>query len=102
MTGILISWDGGRFRLPSLLSWTLRYGSGTPCDSFELSCLWGREEDARLSEAVRFEAEEGGGVVFRGVVDEYELRWDEKGGRLFLSGRGMAALLLDNEAESAE
>ncbi len=33
-----------------------------------------------------------------GVLDEYELSWGEKGGRLTLSGRGLAALLLDNEA----
>ena len=32
------------------------------------------------------------------MLDEYEISWGEKGGRLTLSGRGLAALLLDNEA----
>ena len=53
---------------------------------------------AVLADAVRFTAEQDGEVVFTGVVDEAECGWDSGGGRLELSGRGMAALLLDNEA----
>lgn len=45
-----------------------------------------------------FGAEQDGERVFSGVVDEIECGWDGSGGRLELSGRGMAALLLDNEA----
>lgn len=102
MTGILTAYDGRRYELPVLLEWKLQYTGGSPCDSFELLCPWGAGTDGALSGAVRFEALEGGERVFCGVVDEYEYRWGGEGGRLFLSGRGMAALLLDNEAAPAD
>ena len=53
-----------------------------------------------LRRAVRFTAREDGTVEFAGVVDECGVTCDEKGLQLEVSGRGMAALLLDNEAES--
>ena len=53
-----------------------------------------------LRRAVRFTAREDGAVEFAGVVDECGVTCDEKGLQLEVSGRGMAALLLDNEAES--
>lgn len=53
-----------------------------------------------LRRAVRFTAKENGAVEFAGVVDETSVTCDEKGLQLELSGRGMAALLLDNEAEA--
>lgn len=102
MTGILTSWDGRRYELPVLLEWKLQYTAGTPCDSYEVLCPWGPGMDETLSDAVRFEGVEDGKRVFYGVVDEYEYRWSEAGGRLFLTGRGMAALLLDNEATPAD
>lgn len=45
---------------------------------------------------------ENGETVFQGVVDEWETRWTDGGGTLVLSGRGLAARLLDNEAEAAD
>lgn len=98
MKGTLTCWDGRRLALPDLLSWRLEYAAGTPCDSFYLECLWEPEQAGVLAEAVRFTAEEDGETVFTGVVDECERGWDERGGTLSVSGRGMAALLLDNEA----
>lgn len=98
MKGWLECYDGRRIALPDLLEWQLEYTSGVPCDSFALSCLWEPEEAGVLADAVRFTAEQDGETVFRGVVDEIECGWDRGGGRLELSGRGMAALLLDNEA----
>ena len=97
----LETWDGRRLRLPQVLEWTFRYGVGTPCDSFSLSCLWDGTEIESLRDAVGFAAAEGGRRRFTGVLDEAEAVWDENGARLFLHGRGMAALLLDNEAEGA-
>ena len=76
MKGYLNCWNGQRLELPEPLSWRFRYGTGTPCDSFELECAWGTAIDGALSNAVGFEAVEGGGTVFRGVVDEYEYRWE--------------------------
>lgn len=97
MTGYLLSPAGKRWRLPPFLSWKLTRTGSVPCDSFEGVCLWSAESDPRLSEAHRLIVEEQGARRFTGVVDEAELSWTEAGGRLTVSGRGLAALLLDNE-----
>ena len=97
MEGTLVCWDGRRIALPQVRAWTFQYGQGTPCDSFTLSCLWEPEEDL-LDQAVTFTAVEKGETVFTGVVDECERGWDGQGGFLTVSGRSMAARLLDNEA----
>ncbi len=102
MTGIVTTYGARRYELPVLLEWKIQHTCGTPCDSFEVLCPWGTGLEEALSGAVRFEAEEEGKRVFLGVVDEYECRWGAEGSRLFLSGRGMAALLLDNEAAPAD
>ena len=102
MTGRLIGYDGKKYALPALLAWTLNYGTGTPCDSFEVRCPWGEKLDGALSDAVEFTAEEDGETVFRGVVDEYEWSCGSGGSTLLISGRGMAGRLLDNEAQPAD
>lgn len=102
MTAWLIYADGSRDRLPEAVEWELDYTCGTPCDSFRLVSLWQCGQDERLAHAVRFEAFHEAEQVFAGVVDECEVSWSEHGGRLEVSGRGMAALLLDNEAVGAD
>lgn len=97
MEAVLHSWDGSQIALPQVTQWKFQYGLGTPCDSFEVRCLWQPEEDL-LAEAVCFTADEDGQRVFTGLVDECERGWDEQGGFLTIAGRGMAARLLDNEA----
>lgn len=97
-----IGYDGTTYILPTVTGWTLRYGLGTPCDSFEVSCLWEPGAEKLLAGAIRFYAEEEGERVFTGVVDEYTCVRDEKGSRLELSGRGLQALLLDNQALPVE
>lgn len=101
MKGYLIGYDGRRYALPEMTQWSFTYGMGEACDSYEVECLWGTELEQGLSDANRFEAVENGTVVFRGVVDEYECCWGSEG-RLVITGRGMQALLLDNEAMSAD
>lgn len=96
-----IGYDGTAYILPTATGWTLRYGLGSPCDSFEVSCLWEPGAERLLAGATRFYAEEEG-RVFTGVVDEYTCVRDERGSRLELSGRGMQALLLDNQALPVE
>ena len=98
----VVTGDGRRIDLPTVVSWDFNYGTGTPCDSYEVKCLWEMGQELELEEACRFFAEEDGERVFTGVVDEYACVFDKKGGRLEVSGRGMAALLLDNEAMPAE
>jgi len=85
-----------------MLEWELDYGCATPCDSFRVVCLWSAGQERLLAGAVRFEACEGEETVFVGVVDECVVTRADGGERLEISGRGLAALLLDNEAQSAE
>ena len=94
--------DGGELELPTAVSWKFCYGTDTPCDSFFLRCLWERGQEKTLSAACRFFAEWEGERVFTGVVDEYAVICGKDGLYLEMSGRGMAALLLDNEALPAE
>lgn len=102
MEGRLICYDGRRYALPALLEWRLEYTSGVPCDSFWVKCLWTAGQEDVLAAATRFLAVWEGQAVFQGVVDECECVWSEAGVTLEVSGRGMAALLLDNEAEAAD
>lgn len=102
MKAWLIAYDGSKYALPTVTQWEFRYGVGSPCDSFEITCLWQPGEERALNGAVRLWAEQDGERVFTGVVDEYACILDENGGRLEISGRGMQALLLDNEALPAQ
>lgn len=90
--------DGRELDLPTALEWEFRYGTGLPCDSFSLRCLWREGEEAVLSAAALFFAQWQGERMFTGVVDEFAVRRGGDGLYLELSGRGMAARLLDNEA----
>lgn len=94
--------DGGETALGGILSWEFCHGFGQPCDSFELKFLWKKEMAKTLESACGIRAMHEGRVVFKGRIDEYCLKADARGGLGQLSGRGMQALLLDNEAESAD
>ena len=98
MTGYVTDWRGVRWTLPNLLSWRLEYTAGVPCDSFWLRCTWDGDNTTRPGAWVAFSAWHEGVQVFAGVVDECEVTVSGQGRVLELSGRGMAALLLDNEA----
>lgn len=102
MTGFLTDYKGRTFKLAQILSWDISHGMGQPCDAFELAALYDADMLEILSDSVRFRAEHEGEVVFCGVVDEYEISAGEKGLAVTISGRSLAALLLDNEAEAAE
>ena len=102
MTAYLTTARGERFQLPPLVEWEMSYGCGTPCDSFQVRCVWTCGEDEVLARAARFTACFQGETVFTGVVDECLVEWSAAGGLLTVSGRGMAALLLDNEAEGMD
>lgn len=94
------TYDGRRFTLPTLLEWEIDLTGGSPCDSFSVRCRFDEAMPAVLPRAYRFYAEEGGETVFRGVVDEYITAEDRQGRLLTLNGRGLAALLMDNESEA--
>ena len=93
---------GGEVKLPQPIRWEFCYGTGTPCDSFFVRCLWEGGQEKKLSAAHRFLAHWNGKRVFTGVVDDYACLCGKDGLYLEISGRGMAALLLDNEAFPAQ
>lgn len=90
--------DGSEVTLPTAVSWRFQYGTGTPCDSFLVRCLWQPGQEKGLSSAARFFAQWNGQRIFTGVVDEYCVLCGNTGLQLEITGRSMAALLLDNEA----
>jgi prophage tail gpP-like protein len=101
MTGIIIG--GGRERrLPVLFSWSVLHTSGNAADGFDLTCPYNADMLAALESSSRFRGEYKNETVFSGVIDEYEVIVGQNGRTLRISGRGMAALLMDNESEAVE
>lgn len=98
MTGYVTDGAGTLWQLPAPVEWEMEYGVGTPCDSFLVRCPWSAAGLGSPETWVGFQAEHGGERVFTGVVDECAVSLTRRGCLLELSGRGMAALLLDNEA----
>lgn len=101
MTGTMMTSDHQTFRLPPLLAWDIVRTGGVPCDSFSVTCLYDAAMSGTLHRASGFLAEDGGGTVLRGFVDEYEVRLDSRGRTVTICGRGLAGRLLDNEARPA-
>ena len=98
MRGYVTDAAGRQWLLPQPTAWRMEYTAGTPCDSFWMRCPWEAGSGTKPGEWSRFWAEHGGERVFTGVVDECQVEQSGNGSVLELSGRGMAALLLDNEA----
>ena len=96
----LVSWDGRTYEMPTVLSWRLLRTGQVPCDDMEVTCLYDGQMLEVMPRINRFWAEENGTVLLRGVVDEYAASVSREGMELMVAGRGMAALLLDNEAEA--
>ncbi|MGN8967476.1 hypothetical protein [Intestinimonas sp. HCP28S3_D6] len=94
----LSCWDGTVLLLPEPLEWEVEYTAGVPCDSFRLLCAWEPDVASGAEKAVTVTLTMDGSVYFKGIVDEVEHRIEGSGGYLEVSGRGIAALLLDNEA----
>lgn len=100
MVGYIRDKNGKVTHLPPLFSYRAEHGTGTPCDAFEISCRYVPKLEKALKNACFFTGVYKGAVVFAGVVDEYEVEMGLSGLTLSVSGRGMAARLLDNEAEA--
>ena len=98
MKGYVTDGSGACYELPPWESWEMEYGVGTPCDSFVLRCPWSMGQGIAPRQWGRFHAQWGGERVFTGVVDECEISLTDRGCFLEMSGRGLAALLLDNES----
>lgn len=96
----LDTYDGARYELPVLLRWDLDYTGTVPCDSMTATCLYDAEMGDVLPKATRFTAFQDGKIMLRGVIDAYEVSLSRQGLLVEVEGRGMAALLLDNESEA--
>ena len=101
MTVRLLTYDGRQYLMPTLLSWTVRRTGAVPADELEAEAVYDGELQEILPDVSRFAAYQDDTLILRGVVDEYQVEASADGLLLRLSGRGMAALLLDNEAEAA-
>ncbi len=100
LTMELTTWDGRQYQLPVLLDWSLTYTGGVPCDSMSATCPYDSGMAEILPNATRFTAREDGQIMLYGVIDAYEISLSGQGLLVTLEGRGMAALLLDNESEA--
>ena len=94
--------NGRSSYLPVLLEWDISHGFCSPCDCFSVRFLYSPEMLEPLRAACRFRAAFEGRCVFSGVVDELELSAGPGGRIAVLRGRGLQALLLDSQAESAD
>ena len=102
MRGYVTDWRGREWLLPYPTQWELEYTAGVPCDSFTFRCPWEMGGETAPGDWVRFSARYQGKDMFNGVVDECQVTLDQGGCQLEISGRGLAALLLDNEALGAD
>ena len=100
LTIVLDTYDGESYQLPMLLEWDLVYTGGVPCDSMAVTCIYDSGMAPILPKATRFCVSEDDKVMLRGVVDAYEISLSNQGLLVTVEGRGMAALLLDNESEA--
>ena len=98
----MTTFSGRRLALPAPLGWRLEYGLGSPCDSFWVKFLWTEGDEALLADGCRMTVTNNGETVFTGVVDECVCGWSGGGCTAEVTGRGMQALLLDNQAEAAD
>lgn len=94
--------DGRQHAIGEPSSFRLSYGLGSPCDSFSLRATWKAGQESLLNTVSRVLVKRDGELIFFGVLDEWECCFDASGYTLELHGRGMQALLLDNEAQSAD
>lgn len=102
MEAYLTNFAGERFKLPVLLEWNFSYGDALPCDAFEVTFLFQSDMYPVLRDAARFIAADNGSTVFTGIVDDFEIGVNARGSTAAVHGRGLAALLLDNEAGAAQ
>lgn len=101
MRGILYTKDFYPTVLPLLYEWDVCHGMGETCDFFEVTCPFDKSMLGGLANARFFRGLNNEETVFYGLVDEYTIVCDEEGSRVTVSGRSMAAILFDNEAEAA-
>lgn len=100
MEAVLKAYRGGLYTLPPLTEWEVTLTGSVPCDSFSVTCPYRPEMAAALEGAYRVRLTEADRFTLNAVVDEYEIAQNRQGRFVTVRGRGLAALLLDNESEA--
>lgn len=98
MKGRIFTSDHHVYDLPALLSWNVTLTGSVPCDSYSVTFLYQPEMAPILRLAAGFMGIENGRIVARGIVDDYTVNLDSSGVTATITGRGLAARLLDNES----
>lgn len=102
MTAEVILCGGKRVLLPPLLQWSVCRTDGDPCGSFRLRVCMAEKSAQILDKVLEIRCREGAKTVFAGVVDDAEILVSEDGIFLEMTGRSMAAKLLDNQVRAQE
>jgi len=98
VTGRIFTSNHKIYDLPPLLSWTVVHTGTVPCDSYAVQFLYEPEMAPVLRLAAGFMGLEQGRIVARGIVDDFTVELGEDGVTATVTGRGVAARLLDNES----
>lgn len=98
MRGYVTDWRGREWLLPYPTQWELEYTAGVPCDSFTFRCPWEMGERPPLETGSAFPPGTREKICSTEWWTSARSRWTQGGCQLEISGRGLAALLLDNEA----
>ena len=102
MTATVFWANGKTASLSELLQWSVRRTDGSPCGSFRLRLLMQPEMADWLDMATEIVLQEDGVTVFTGVIDDCEVLVGKDGLLLDITGRSMAARLLDNQVRAQE
>ena len=97
---VTISFDSTR--AVNILSMKLNLTDGVPCSSFEAELIHSDAAKLAAESCKLVRIYSGERLVFTGIVDEAEVRSGLRGLRLFVCGRGLAALLMQSECASAQ
>lgn len=102
MRAQITTYENRTFQLPTLLACRLEYACGSPCDAFWLELPAQPDQWEVYRKGVGLTLGWEGETVFTGIIDETECSLDGQGGKVTISGRSMAARLLDNQARPAD
>lgn len=94
--------DGKTVTLSELTAWEFVRTDGDSADSFFLQAPLQADYGASLPRALRLTAWEGSRIVFCGLVDEVGLQAGPSGLLATVTGRGLAARLMDNQTVGAQ
>jgi len=102
MIRAVITDGSGQWLLPVLTGFTLDTGLWDGCGSFQVEFPWDLSGCSALEQAQELTFLDEGQTVFVGTVDEVEMELGSRGRLCRITGRSLAARLLDNQAPGCE